>query len=728
MERRHVEQDRAEALVDQLWRAYAPYRRGRNTIGDLATMLAVLLLARTAADAAEPAQRQAGGAAAMPGIDADEDLRADTVRRWRRALAEARAGVSPLTDLRAVLRNAGRLQATLPDLLRLDPADVFGDDGGAEDLPWMPAFLSALDAGPVPGGAELVDAAELLVERHVEDETLSSGEFHTPAALARLIVELAAPRPGDRVLDPACGTGGILAAAARRIAWPGGGVSGDSVEAHATDHSNMRLATMNLAVHGVERAVVHPSDPIPVEHLWEDGRVDHVLSNPPFNQRIGDVTRWDWPFGPPGSNGNFAWLQLAWQRLAEDGTAVLVMPAGAAYSLSARDAAIRQGLIARRALLAVIALPPNLFSHTSVAVHLWVLARDASRLVPHGTADRVLFVDAGSLGRRRPRRTRVLSQDDVTRVRDRLHAWLREPEHESDEPGFSCAATREEVLERGGVLDPRQYVKPLPGEAPPAAERDVSRTLDELDARHMLASASSTAIRDAFTALGYLPGEAAGPVAPSTSLGELAEVPLPGSAGTRSAARGDARDRLFAGPSGGLVRAEDYVADGQDGVPVVMPRDLTGGGISEATVKRVPHPLAQRLARYRLRPGDIVIARRGELGRCAVVRDDHAGWVCGTGCFLLRPPAELDPDYFAAYLRSPGARAWLEARSTGSLAMKTIPRDVLRALPVAVPDLRTQRAIAAAMTRLDAHERALHEQLALTRALRQDALGGLFTA
>lgn len=82
------------------------------------------------------------------------------------------------------------------------------------------------------------------------------------------------------------------------------------------------------------------------------------------------------PFGPPGSNGNFAWLQLAWSRLAEDGTAVLVMPAGAAFSLSARDAAIRREMIARRALVGVVALPPNLFSHTSIAVHLWVLGRE----------------------------------------------------------------------------------------------------------------------------------------------------------------------------------------------------------------------------------------------------------------------------------------------------------------------------------------------------------------
>lgn len=724
MGRKQVEQSRAAALVESLWRAYAPYQRGRNTIGDLATMLAVLLLARNAEAAvesvAEPTRAPAGGSAARRTDAYDDDLRVEMVRRWRRALAEARVGVSPLTDLRAVLRNAGLLRVFPPDLSH-SQLEAFGNDNGGDDLPWMAAFLSALDAGPALDEAGLAEVAELLVERHVEDDTLSAGEFHTPAPVARMIVELAAPRPGDRILDPACGTGGILAAAARRIAWPGGGVSGDSLEAHATDHSNMRLATMNLAVHGVERAVVHASDPIPFSHLWDDDRVDHVMSNPPFNQRVADAARWNWPFGPPSANGNYAWLQLAWSRLAEDGTAVLVMPAGAASSLSPRDAAIRQGMIARGALLGVVALPPNLFSHTSVAVHLWVLAHDASRLLPLGEADRVLFVDAGQLGSRQSRRTRVvLSPDDVARVGDRLHAWLRSPGSETDEPGFSRSVTRDEVLKMGGGLDPRQYVTPLPEDAP-AVQRDAGRTLDELDARHALISASSTALRDAFTAFERLTRDVTGPVSPRTPLGKLAQVPLRGSAG-----RGDDRDRLFAGPSGSLIRAEDYVADGHGGVPVVMPRDLTGGGISEATVKRVPDTLAERLARFHLQSGDVVLARRGELGRCAVVRAEQAGWVCGTGCFVFRPPTELDADYFAAYLRSPGARAWLEARSTGSLAMKTIPRDTLRDLPVALPDLRTQRAIAATMARLDEHERQLREQLDLTLTLRRDALGGMF--
>ncbi len=183
-----------------------------------------------------------------------------------------------------------------------------------------------------------------------------------------------------------------------------------------------------------------------------------------------------------------------------------------------------------------------------------------------------------------------------------------------------------------------------------------------------------------------------------------------------------ARHQLLAGPSGSLIRADHYVDVG--GVPVVMPRDLTGSGFSTASIRHISEQQARELERFRLRPGDVVLARRGELGRAAVVRDEQSGWVCGTGCFLLRPPARLDADYFAAYLRGPDARAWLEAHSTGSMKMKTISLDVLRDLPVPVPALSAQRAIADTMKRLDEHERLLRDQIALTQRIRHTALDG----
>ena len=86
-----------------------------------------------------------------------------------------------------------------------------------------------------------------------------------------------------------------------------------------------------------------------------------------------------------------------------------------------------------------------------------------------------------------------------------------------------------------------------------------------------------------------------------------------------------------------------------------MPRDLNGTRFSVAHIRYITDDQAERLARFQLRLGDVVLARRGELGRCAVVRAEQQGWVCGTGCFLLRPPPDLDADYFAAYLRNPEA-------------------------------------------------------------------------
>ena len=90
-------------------------------------------------------------------------------------------------------------------------------------------------------------------------------------------------------------------------------IDGDSLEAYATDRSNVRLAMLNLALHGVDRPAVGAADPVSLFQDRSTGLVDRVVSNPPFNQRIEDVGISGWPFGrPPGSKANFAWLQLAW--------------------------------------------------------------------------------------------------------------------------------------------------------------------------------------------------------------------------------------------------------------------------------------------------------------------------------------------------------------------------------------------------------------------------------
>ncbi|WP_109003338.1 N-6 DNA methylase [Streptomyces rishiriensis] len=685
----------AADIVDRLWRAYAPYQRGRNTFDDLTSMLAILLLAGFVESVGQP-----------------ED---EFVKRWNRAVAEARIGLSPLIDLRSAMASANRHRHfPVLDLRNLEVGLLDGDEESG-DVPWAAAFLTALNQRPSLAKAGLAEVCELLLERHVQESTFSAGEFYTPRAVARLLIESASPQPGDRILDPACGSGGLLTAAAQWIA-KSGHVDGTTFEAYATDRSNPRLAMMNMAIHGVDQPVVGASDPVSLIQRRGNGLADLVLSNPPFNQRIENVDIVDWPFGePPQSNANFAWLQLSWSRLSENGTAAVIMPQGAAWS-NGRQAEIRKGMIVGGALLAIIALPPNLFYDTSIPVHIWILARDKSRHLPLGDANDVLFIDAGRLGTQVPRRPRILTAEDRDRISSRFHTWQRSPRATPDEPDFSRSVSHEEILENNGSLDPRLYIE-VEQERPTRA-LDLSLMLDELDRHDEAMSSSRVSLRKSFSTCERLTRSGIRPLrVPLRSIVDgTAEGPFENSTS----------GELLAGPSGSLIRAEDYVEG--TGVPVVMPKDLTDSGFSVANIRYITEQQAEGLERFRLHRGDVVLARRGELGRCAVVREEQQGWICGTGCFVLRPPAELNADYLAAYLRSPEARKWLESHSTASTNMKTISLNVLSELPVVLADFGTQQAIADAMARLDEHERLLQEHLAVTQKIRSDALNGILSS
>src|SRR5439155_23490197 len=94
------------------------------------------------------------------------------------------------------------------------------------------------------------------------------------------------------------------------------------------------------------------------------------------------------------------------------------------------------------------------------------------------------------------------------------------------------------------------------------------------------------------------------------------------------------RDRglIQTGPFGSQLHQSDYVADG---IPVIMPKDITDGRVDSASVARVSEETANRLSRHQLRPKTIVLPRRGEITKRAFVRDDQTGWLCGTGCLQI---------------------------------------------------------------------------------------------
>lgn len=152
---------------------------------------------------------------------------------------------------------------------------------------------------------------------------------------------------------------------------------------------------------------------------------------------------------------------------------------------------------------------------------------------------------------------------------------------------------------------------------------------------------------------------------------------------------GEATDGIFTGPFGSLLHKSDYV---QNGIPLVNPAHITETGIEPDFRKTVSSSTARRLKSYIMRQGDIVIGRRGEMGRCALVTETEEGWLCGTGSFFIKPSNRCDPSYLVRFLRSDGCKKRLE-KMAGGAVMPNLSNLVLSEFPITLPPLGQQKLI-----------------------------------
>jgi type I restriction enzyme S subunit len=148
------------------------------------------------------------------------------------------------------------------------------------------------------------------------------------------------------------------------------------------------------------------------------------------------------------------------------------------------------------------------------------------------------------------------------------------------------------------------------------------------------------------------------------------------------------------GPFGSQLHADDYISGG---TPVINPVNLKNGAIVPDYDVTVLPDVVERLAHQKLRPGDIVFSRRGELGRCALVGEAEAGWLCGTGSMIVRlPPTVYEGRYLSAFLSLDVTRQFFESRSIGS-TMESLSSETLLAMPMLRPPLQEQVSIATAV-------------------------------
>ncbi|WP_295585591.1 type I restriction-modification system subunit M [uncultured Lamprocystis sp.] len=259
-----------------------------------------------------------------------------------------------------------------------------------------------------------------------------SGEFFTPPALVQTIVNVIEPDHGI-VFDPACGSGGMFVQSSHFIEDRGADTS-HRVTFYGQEKTGttIRLAKMNLAVHGLEGDIREANSFYEdVHHLKEGkplwGNCDFVMANPPFNVDMVDASRaagdCRLPFGLPGttknkqtkketvSNGNYLWISYFWSYLNARGRAGFVMSSQAS-SGGHGEATVRRKLVETGDVDVMIAIRANFFYTRSVPCELWHLDRGK----PEARRDQVLMIDARNVYRKVTRKIYDFSPEQLTNL------------------------------------------------------------------------------------------------------------------------------------------------------------------------------------------------------------------------------------------------------------------------------------------------------------------------
>lgn len=307
------------------------------------------------------------------------------------------------------------------------------------------------------------------------EEGRRGGEFFTPTSIVKLIVDIIEPFHG-RILDPACGSGGMFVQSARFVANHQKNPSNEiAIYGQERVGDTVKLCKMNLAVHGLSGDVREANT------YYEDlhdsvGKFDFVMANPPFNvngvdkDRIRDDPRFS--LGIPGvDNANYLWIQVFANSLSEKGRAGFVM-ANSASDAGHSELRIRQTLINDGVVDVMVAVSSNFFYTVTLPVTLWFLDKGK-----RGTdrADKVLLIDARHVFRQVTRALRDFTPEQHEFLANIVRLYRgEEPEFfegseamvkgsfpelsYQDVSGLCKVATLGEIEAQGWSLNPGRYV------------------------------------------------------------------------------------------------------------------------------------------------------------------------------------------------------------------------------------------------------------------------------
>jgi type I restriction enzyme M protein len=289
---------------------------------------------------------------------------------------------------------------------------------------------------------------EYLISRFASGAGKKAGEFYTPPEVSELLAALLDPQPGERICDPACGSGSLLIKCARHV-----GNNNFSLFGQESNGSTWALAKMNMFLHGIDNARLEWGDTLRNPLLLEGDhlmRFEVVAANPPFS-----LDKWGADAAavdrfrrfhrgiPPKSKGDFAFIQHMVETMdSYKGRAGVIVPHGVLFRGNSEEQ-IRRKLIEENLLDAVVGLPPNLFFGTGIPAAILLFRRNKPD-------DTVLFIDASRDFEPGANQNKL----NIAHIEKIANTYRERGTMER----YSYVATCEDIVEKGFNLNVPRYV------------------------------------------------------------------------------------------------------------------------------------------------------------------------------------------------------------------------------------------------------------------------------
>ena len=289
---------------------------------------------------------------------------------------------------------------------------------------------------------------EYLISRFASDAGKKGGEFYTPPEVATLLARLLEPQSGDRICDPACGSGSLLIRVARQI-----GDRNFALFGQESNGSTWALCRMNMFLHEMDNARIEWCNTITNPRLVEGDslmKFNIVVANPPFSldkwgadEAVNDRFHRFWRGIPPQSKGDYAFIShMVETALADEGRVGVIVPHGVLFRGGA-EGKIRQQMIEENLLKAVIGLPANLFFGTGIPAAILIFDKGKN------TRD-VLFIDASR---------DYMDDKNQNRLRDQdIEKIVKTYQRFETEAKYAYRATFDEIKENDFNLNIPRYV------------------------------------------------------------------------------------------------------------------------------------------------------------------------------------------------------------------------------------------------------------------------------